>query len=143
MLSFWYNIGRIYVRLIPQGVVYGTARFLGFMSFIFDRKRKYVLKNLKTITNASGFKLIVLGIEFYVNFAFNIADYFILDVKGFDKIEVLTPLSEVRRTLEKLKDGTAGLVIPTAHLGNWEVAGAMVGILGFRAHGIGITSEGK
>ncbi|MEF3244914.1 MAG: lysophospholipid acyltransferase family protein [Caldisericaceae bacterium] len=143
MLTQLYNLGIKFVRYFPQGFVYGTARFLGFMSFLFDRKRKNVLKNLAVFTGEKGIKLILLGIEFYINFALNIADYFILEEKGLDKIKILTPASQVKETLEKLKGKNVGVVVPTAHLGNWEVAGAFVGSLGFRAHGIGLPQQEK
>jgi KDO2-lipid IV(A) lauroyltransferase len=107
---------------------------------LFDRKKVYVLRNLRNITNESGVKLFLLGIDFYKQFALNIADYFIVVVKGFDKIKILTPKEEVLSKLNELKGGK-GLVIPTAHLGNWEVAGVLVGSLGFRAHGIGLPQK--
>jgi len=140
MLTTWYNLGKIYAKIFPVQFVHGTARVLGFFSFLFDKKRKYVLKNLKIITNKSHVDLIFLGIEFYINFALNIADYFILATKGFDKIKIVTPYESVKEQLKNLMQDN-GLVIPTAHLGNWEIAGALVGYLGFRAHGIGLPQQ--
>jgi len=140
MLSFLYKLGKKYVELLPVPVIYFTARVLGFFSFLFDRKKVYVLRNLRNITNKSGVKLFLLAIDFYKQFALNIADYFIVVVKGFDKIKILTPKEEVLNKLNELK-GSKGLVIPTAHLGNWEVAGVLVGSLGFKAHGIGLPQK--
>jgi len=140
VLSFLYKLGKKYVELLPVPFIYFTARVLGFFSFLFDRKKVYVLRNLRNITNESGVKLFLLGIDFYNQFALNIADYFIVVVKGFDKIKILTPKEEVLNKLNELK-GDKGLVIPTAHLGNWEVAGVLVGSLGFRAHGIGLPQK--
>ncbi|BAL81280.1 lysophospholipid acyltransferase family protein [Caldisericum exile] len=140
MLSFWYKLGKYYVKIMPLPCVYFTARLLGFFSSWFDKKRTYVLNNLRIITNKSGFALYSLGIGFYVNFALNIADYFVVVVKGFDKIKILTPEESVYNKLKELK-GSNGLVIPTAHLGNWEVAGVLVGSLGFKAHGIGLPQQ--
>ena len=140
MFSFLYKLGKKYVELLPVSVIYFTARVLGFFSFLFDRKKVYVLRNLRNITKESGVKLFLLGIDFYKQFALNIADYFIVVVKGFDKIKILTPKEEVLNKLNELKGGN-GLVIPTAHLGNWEVAGVLVGSLGFKAHGIGLPQK--
>jgi Lauroyl/myristoyl acyltransferase len=140
VLSFLYKLGKKYVELLPVPVIYFTARVLAFFSFLFDRKKVYVLRNLRNITNKSGVKLFLLGIDFYRQFALNIADYFIVVVKGFDKIKILTPKEEVLSKLNELKGGK-GLVIPTAHLGNWEVAGVLVGSLGFKAHGIGLPQK--
>ncbi|MGB9769666.1 MULTISPECIES: lysophospholipid acyltransferase family protein [Caldisericum] len=140
MLSFWYKLGKKYVKIMPVSFVYLTAKLLGFFSFWFDRKRNYVLNNIKIITNKNRFSLYKLGIEFYENFALNIADYFIVVVKGFDKIKILTPKEEVFKKLKELTQN-GGLVIPTAHLGNWEVAGVLVGSLGFKAHGIGLPQQ--
>jgi len=140
VFSFLYKLGKKYVELLPVSVIYFTARVLGFFSFLFDRKKVYVLRNLRNITKESGVKLFLLGIDFYKQFALNIADYFIVVVKGFDKIKILTPKEEVLNKLNELKGGN-GLVIPTAHLGNWEVAGVLVGSLGFKAHGIGLPQK--
>jgi len=140
VFSFLYKLGKKYVELLPVSVIYFTARVLGFFSFLFDRKKVYVLRNLRNITKESGVKLFLLGIDFYKQFALNIADYFIVVVKGFDKIKILTPKEEVLNKLNELKGGK-GLVISTAHLGNWEVAGALVGSLGFKAHGIGLPQK--
>lgn len=140
MLSFFYRLGKKYVQVMPVSVVYFTAKTLGFFSFLFDRKRIYVLRNLRNITNKSAVRLCLLAIDFYKQFALNIADYFIVVVKGFDKIKILTPKEEILKKLNELKEGQ-GLVVPTAHLGNWEVAGVLVGSLGFKAHGIGLPQK--
>lgn len=137
MLSILYKLGKGYAKIMPVQVVHFTAIVLGIFSFFFDRKRKFVLNNLRTITNKSNLRLFYYGIQFYVNFALNISDYFIIVTKGLDKVKIRTPKSEVKAKLLSLMEGK-GLVVPTAHLGNWEVAGAFVGSLGFKAHGIGL-----
>lgn len=142
LLPFLYKLGKKYVSLVPISFVYSTARVLGFFSFLFDRKRNFVLRNLQIITGQTGFKLFLLGIELYKNFALNIADYFIVVAKGFGKIKIKTPKEEVLKKLNEFTNGK-GLVIPTAHLGNWEVAGVLVGSLGFKAHGIGLPQQEK
>uniref|UniRef100_A0A7C4Y0L9 Lipid A biosynthesis acyltransferase n=1 Tax=Caldisericum exile TaxID=693075 RepID=A0A7C4Y0L9_9BACT len=137
MQSILHKIGKGYSKIMPVSIVHLTAIVLGFFSFLFDRKKRYVFRNLRHITKQNSVRLIFLVLMFYINFALNISDYFIVATKGLEKIKILTPKEELKEKLLQLMD-SKGLVIPTAHLGNWEIAGAFAGSLGFRAHGIGL-----
>jgi KDO2-lipid IV(A) lauroyltransferase len=137
ILALLYNAGEGFVSVVPVWFVHFSAIVLGFFCFLFDWKKKHVFRNVKVTTNKTGIKLFFAVVSLYENFALNISDYFIIVTKGIDKIKFLTSVDEVKKELLELKEGK-GLVVPTAHLGNWELAGILGGLAGFRLHGIGL-----
>ncbi len=146
MLYLQYKIYKFIATHFSEPFCYRIARFIGTLNFfLFFKKRRKVLKNLSCILKSTDKKKMRrIALNLYENFAMNIADYFFLlfkwDKKQIGKRIILNGADE---KLKELSSSKRGIIIPTAHLGNWEAAGFILGYMGYRAHGIGLPQPDK
>ncbi len=140
MLYFWYRVGIFIALHFPRKVSYGIARALAYLDFlVFTGKRRYVFHTLRIILGRDDEKLIKkYALRLYENFALNITDYFLLFTWNKDNWTDFVDLNGVDKKISALASYGNGVIVPTAHLGNWEVAGFIVGYMGYKAHGIGL-----
>jgi len=146
MIYLQYKIYRFIATHFSESFCYRIARFIATLDFLlFPRKRRKVLKNLSYILKDEGKKKVRrVALNLYRNFAMNIADYFFLSFK-WDREEFgeRIILNGADEKLQELASSKKGIIIPTAHLGNWEVAGFILGYMGYRSHGIGLPQKDK
>ena len=145
MLYFFYRIGIFVALHLPRRAAYALARGLAYLDFIFFiRKRRQVFHTLKIILNNEDQKLIrKTAINLYKNFALNITDYFLLFTWNKNNWRNFVDLNGVDKKMADLTLNGKGVVVSTAHIGNWEVAGFIIGYMGYRANGIGLPQPDK
>jgi KDO2-lipid IV(A) lauroyltransferase len=110
------------------------------LSFLlFYKQRRKVLKNLRCILRDENEKKIrSTAFNLYKNFLTNIVDYLLLFTHEKKWIKSRFIVGVVDEKLKELASSKKGIIIVTAHLGNWEAAGFILGYMGYRAHGIGL-----
>ncbi len=133
MISYWfYKISEAIALLIPLRMAYVLAKILSGVYYIFAfRDRRMVTDNLKVIFPLKGGREIA-SIRFRVfrNFAKYLVDF--LRFKKLDKKYISNNVKIIN--LESVKEGLRrgrGVILLTAHLGNWELGGMVISQLGY------------
>jgi KDO2-lipid IV(A) lauroyltransferase len=131
------KVGEFIARGFPRRVAYGVARRVADLYILFDRQgREAVIANLNRIHSHGGVRLSrralrVLARENFLNFAKYLVDFFTFLHLQPDRINRLIDFRNLRPTLDALLAEKKGLIILTAHLGNWELGGAVVAQMGY------------
>lgn len=128
---YLYVVAHFFARVLPLPVTYGLATFLADCHFFFSHEdRKAVEENLKVVLKTEHVPPAMVR-EMFRNFGRYLADFFTMTwnfdenyVKTKVKVENMEYLNDV------LKYGK-GCILISAHLGNWEMGGAILGILGY------------
>ncbi|MFP4472277.1 MAG: lysophospholipid acyltransferase family protein [Candidatus Omnitrophota bacterium] len=126
-----YKIGQWLINLIPRKAAYSLAEFFAGIQFrLSPRDRQAVRKNLRAVCGPHA-PLDDLSRQVFKNFGKFLVDFFRI------KHDLNDSLLQDRLFLtgfEKLEKALArgqGVILLTAHLGNWELGGLLVGHLGY------------
>lgn len=127
-----YRIGQFIALNIPLKWAYKVGIFFSDVHYFFSRKdRLTVTQNLKAIfPEKSEREIGLLRIETFRNFAKYLVDFFrfsLLDKESVEKNIRLVGIDNFDKALAKGK----GAIVLTAHLGNWELGGAVIALLGY------------
>ena len=80
--------------------------------------------------------------KIYIGFAKNIVDFLKNKIISKEQFKENIKLIGVEHLEKALKDGK-GIVIFTAHLGNFEWGAARIGVEGFKIWGVGLSKNNK
>ncbi len=112
--------------------------------YFFSKKRRRVYRTLKIILgDGNNKKIRKIALNLYKNFALNIADYILLINWNKSNWMNFVDLNHADKKMKEITKNGKGVVISTAHIGNWEVAGFIIGYMGYKAHGIGLSQPNK
>ncbi|NLE65079.1 MAG: lysophospholipid acyltransferase family protein [Elusimicrobia bacterium] len=131
MGPYWlYRIGLFLVHALPRGWAYGLARWVADRHFSFSRRdREAVLRNLRQITGRQE-GLTPLARQVFRNFAHYLMDFFLMRETVTEEFLRKNMIIEGRHHLEAALARGKGIVVLTAHLGNWEMGAAGMAGLG-------------
>jgi len=124
-------------RNLPQPVLYGLARLVGGLVYLCSSKDRTTMRhNLRLALDgtASQANLAVILWRVFQNYAVYMVDFFRLLDMNLVESRDRTQLYEGRRHLDEALAQGRGVILLTAHLGNWEIGG-----LGLRALGYPVT----
>ncbi|MCM8797353.1 MAG: lysophospholipid acyltransferase family protein [Candidatus Omnitrophica bacterium] len=133
MLDYYlYRIGQFFALHIPLKLGYKLAIFFSDMrSLVAFRDRRYVRANLRVIFPSKSEKEIrALQINMFRNFAKYLVDFFRFEKIDKEYIEKNIRI-ENRHYLNEVFNKGKGVVLLTAHIGNWELGGAVISLLGY------------
>ena len=145
MLNYYlYRLGQFIALILPLRLVYAIAVFLADLHYFFAfRDRRFVKANLKVIfPEAKNSQLRKISRKVFRNFAKYLADFFRFEKlnRGYiDKNIKLENLHYFDQALEKGK----GVVVLTAHLGNWELGGVVLAQLGYPFWAVALSHKNK
>jgi len=139
-----YKIGKFLSLILPLKVGYIIAIILSDLHFLTSQKdRDIILNNLRTIFPLKSEKEIKkIAIKVFRNFGKYLVDFFRFSkidkeyIKRYVKVEGREYIDKV------LKEGK-GVVTLTAHIGNWELAGAVMAVLGYPICAIALPHKDK
>jgi len=128
---YLYKIAQFLTHRLPLSVSYALAVFLSDCQYLLSKTdREAVEANLKVVLNTDQVPPAMVR-EVFHNFGKYLADFFTMTkrvngefIKNSVKIEGIDHLNEV------LHKGKGGIIL-SAHLGNWEMGAALVGLLGY------------
>jgi KDO2-lipid IV(A) lauroyltransferase len=140
---FMYRIIQIFALLLPVRVSYRVAEHTADVySFLSTRDRKAVISNLKIVLNRNDGDIEILARDVFRNFAKYMVDFFRfpkLDRAFIDKHVKIENIHYVDDTLSKGR----GMIAVTAHLGNWELAGAVAAIMGYPVTAVALPQKDR
>ena len=133
MLNYYiYRFGQSLALVLPLRLAYFLASFLaqGYY-FLAFADRHAVRANLRIIfPEKSDFELRKISKMVFRNFAKYLVDFFRFEKLDRQYIEKNIKLENLHHFDDALARGK-GVIVLTAHLGNWELGGAVLGQLGY------------
>ncbi|MBF0215424.1 MAG: lysophospholipid acyltransferase family protein [Candidatus Omnitrophica bacterium] len=133
MLYPIYRCGYALAKNLPLRVSYRIAEIVALVYFHFSRKdRKILSDNLKGIlgVNAGKKEIDAHTLGILKNFAKYLVDFF--RSAGLSKEDILKPVTvKNRQYLDEALSLGKGVIVLTAHLGNWELGAAAVAAMGY------------
>ena len=127
-----YKIGQFIAFRLPLKIAYKIAIFFSDIHYLFARRDRLIVKqNLKAIfPEKSDREIRRIRIMMFRNFAKYLVDFFC-----FSKIDTAyIKRNIIIENLHYLNEGLSrgrGVITLTAHIGNWELGGIVIALLGY------------
>jgi len=139
-----YRFGQFIALTLPIRVVYAIAVFLADLHyFLAFRDRRFVKANLRVIfPEKPDQELRKISRQVFRNFAKYLADFFRFEKLDLDYIEKNVKLENMHYFDAALAGGK-GVVVLTAHLGNWELGGVVIALLGYPFWAVALPHKNK
>jgi len=145
IFNMLYSFGRFMALRLPLKVSYAAARILADIHYVlYVRERRVVIENLKVILNRPSCdkELKEIARDVFRNFAMYLVDFFRFSLIDGDYIKKFIRLDGMANLEEALKKGR-GAIMLSAHLGNWELGGYVLGKLGYPINAVVLTHKNK
>lgn len=133
MLQFYlYKISQKIAVSLPIKIIYSIAVFFSDLHRIFSRADRLAVEaNLKTVfPNANKKTIDRYNRETFHNFAKYLVDFLRFEKIDKNYIEKNIAISGIEKIDKALLDKT-GIIIVSAHIANWELAGIAMALLGY------------
>lgn len=136
-----YKLGQFIAIVLPLKSGYWLAEKIGFIWFYVNRKGRSVVSNNLRIIFAGDIgenELKKADREVFISFAKYLLEF--LRFPKLDKKYIGDKIKLVNiETLESCRD--KGVILLSAHLGNWELGAAVIARLGLKLNGIALTHK--
>ena len=128
---YLYKIGQFLAKILPYWVSYALVMGLCDLHFCFSKAdRQAVENNLKTVLKTDHVSRRQVRMVFR-NFGKYLLEFFTMTKRLQPKfIESNVHIKNIQYLNEVLQKGKGGIIV-SAHLGNWEMGGAALPMLGF------------
>lgn len=145
MLYFLYRIGVFISLALPLKITYRIAGIFGSLYYLLARRdRKIVTNNIKVILNRTGNTPEIRHASrmVFTNFARYLVEFFRapkIDLKYIEKYIRIEGRENLDRTLNLGK----GVLLVSAHLGNWELGAMVLSMLGYQVNVVAWTHRNR
>ncbi len=140
MIRYWlYLCGQFLALLLPRGVAYFFACSLASFHIIFSpRDWRGVQENLKCIMpDVSVWRKKRIAVQLFFNFSKYLVDFFCFSRVNQRFIAERVKIENENFLKESYNLGK-GVLVLTAHIGNWELGGAVLGLLGYPFYAVAL-----
>lgn len=139
-----YRIGQFIALNVPLKLGYKIAIFISDLHYIFaDRDRGAVKENLKAIFPQKKDRDIRrIRIRMFRNFAKYLVDFFRFEKIDREYIKNNIRIENGQYFQEALARGK-GVIVLTAHIGNWELGGIALALLGYPFWAVALPHKDK
>ena len=127
-----YRIAQFIALSLPLKIGYGLAVLCSDIHYTFaDKDRRFVRENLKAIfPEKSRREIRRIRIRMARNFAKYLVDFFRFSKIDAEYVKKNIKIENAHFVTQALSKGK-GVIILSAHLGNWELGAVVVGLLGY------------
>ena len=143
MLYVFYRVAVVVTLFIPLKISYAIASGCAFLYYHISAKdRMAVMSNLKVVTGASVDEKVIdtMTRDVFKNFAKYLIDFF--RAQKIDEEYVRTNIKiKGLHNMEKARAMGKGVIALSAHVGNWELGGAALSILGYPISAVVLTHK--
>ena len=151
MLRYYlFELLRFIVRFIPLRLAYRIAAGLSAVTYLFSRRSKANYRaNLAHILSFQGEdprspsgqrKIKALTRQNFRNFSYYLIDFFRFSRFDLPQLKALVEV-EGRHNLQRAFQPKRGVIGVTAHVGNWELGGMVLSLLGYPVHAIALSHQ--
>lgn len=144
-MAFWYVVAFRIAAVLPVWLRRVIARFIAWSYFAFNaRQRRGVFANLRIMRpEASHQELSRLALRTFEQAGMNLVDFFGIPSTSDLRIKSMTAnFAEMHELLDQ-RSGGKPFCLVTGHYGHWELAAAMLGLGGYRAHAITLMQNSR
>lgn len=141
---FLYRLGQFVALILPLKLAYAVAVLISDIHYLFsDLDKAAVEDNLKAIFPEKDAKSID-GIRkrMFRNFAKYLVDFFRFSLLNEEYIKKNIKIENRAYLDEALKKGQ-GVITLTAHIGNWELGGVVIALLGYPFSAVALPHKYK
>ncbi len=133
---FLYNIFRFLLKKLPQQAGRYLGKFIALLAYLITpSRREHSRLNLKRALNVSEKESKKMIKKVYRNLGYDFAEFLMEDSFSEEDIDEMVDfqgLEYLNQALEEEK----GVILYTAHLGNWELMGAVLALKGYKVYSI-------
>lgn len=135
-----YKVGKFLVLLFPRRLSYFIAKIISTFQFYLSRKdRRAVFFNMERVLDNKNKKVLTpICLEVFRNFGKYLVDFFLFSRLDKNFITKRVTINN-RHFLDELLDKCSGVIVVTAHIGNWELGGAIVALLGYPFYAVALS----
>lgn len=139
-----YKIGAVLALALPVQINYNIAVFVSEIKYFFSfAEKQEMVENLKLVMpNEDTANLRAYSKEIFANFSNYLVDFFRFKKLNLEYIKEHIEIIGKNYVDEALKKGR-GAILLSAHLGNWELGGAVVGLLGYPINALALDHNNK
>jgi len=139
-----YKIATALALAVPLKIGYKTASIISDIKYLFSRtERRELLENLKVVFPDRDIKVLKTHIrKIFKNFSLYLVDFFRLEKLSFEYISRHVQLVNLFHVDEALDRGK-GVIILSAHIGNWEFGGVGMGMAGYPLSVVALEHKDK
>lgn len=131
-----YNIFRFLLQKLPPAAGRYLGKFIALIAYLITpERREHSRLNLKRALNLSDQKSKKLIKKVYRNLGYNFAEFLMEDNFTAEDVNKMVDFEGLEYLDQALKE-EKGVILYTAHLGNWELMGAILAIKGYRVNSI-------
>jgi len=141
---FLYRFGQALALTLPIKMAYALAIFISDLHYMFNfTDRRNVRSNLKAIfPDKNENEIHKIRRQMFRNFAKYLADFFRFTKIDKKYIQEKIQIKNIHYLDQALANGK-GAIILTAHLGNWELGGVVLGLLGYPFYAVALPHKHK
>jgi len=140
MLIYWmYKMGEFVACILPWRAAYRVGMFFGDLQYYFSKKdRDAVINNLKVILPKENERNVKRKArEVFENFGLYMVEFFRSYKIDHDYVNKFVTVEGAEILDKTLKD--TGAILLTAHIGNWELGGMVLSMLGYPSIAIALN----
>ena len=138
-----YKLSFIVANILPLKAAYWLAeRFSDIQYRLAKRDREAVAQNLSRVLGKDISECRVIAQKVFRNFGMYLVDFFRLtrfDSKALEKRVRIEGIENLDNALKQNK----GAIILSCHLGNWEMGGVTVAVMGYDISAVALTHKHK
>lgn len=141
-MYYFYIIGKAIALFFPRKIAYCLAKRLATCQYYFSKKdRAIVIGNLSPIIS-DKIKREECAKKVFINFSYYLVDFFRYSKLNTDFVKKHVRLSGIDNLEEAMRQ-KKGVIAVTAHLGNYELAGAVTSLLGYKVNAVALSHKDK
>jgi len=144
-LYLLYKLGFFLTGALPLRASYAMAVLLADLVFFSSATdRNAVIENMKVVLGPSADDKLLRSTarEVFRNFAKYLVDFFRFGTLGADFAEKMVEVDDASN-IDKARKSGKGAILLSAHIGNWELGGAVIAMIGYPISGVVLPHSNK
>jgi len=133
---FFYNIFRFLLKKMPPAFGKFLGKLIAGLAYLITPgRRKHSQQNLIRALGLDKEEARKMIKKVYKNLGYDFAEFLLEDTFSNQDVEQMVDFDGLEYLDQALAEGN-GVIIYTAHLGNWELLGAVLALKGYQVHSI-------
>lgn len=139
-----YKIGEFIALALPIRISYKFACLVSEVKYFFSfREKREMIENLKAVLPGEDVKTLKkYSGKIFANFSKYLVDFLRFKKLDLSYIKEHVPVTGINYVDEALKKGK-GAILLSAHIGSWELGGAVMGILGYPINAFALDHKNR